>query len=214
MHNWLLGVLEHQLRFDADDEDLWTNDEISDTGGEEDAQDVLEDEASFNPESFARWKEQYLRATQSEEEEEEKEEEEEEDQTTPKAPVDSHPPPHHSPPPAVVGIFPAPDPPPLLGVFQLRCLPISITPHLPAFLGIFQPRCFPTSLLVLPPSLACVFQLRCSPTSLLIVPPSSALSSPAPVLADIIPRRPAFLGFCQPICSASASQSCPHAIKS
>ncbi|KAJ7149895.1 hypothetical protein C8R43DRAFT_887658, partial [Mycena crocata] len=60
MHNWLQGVLEHQLRvlrgigrdarrtpalagLDADDTDLWTDDNISDAGGNAEAQDVLDD---------------------------------------------------------------------------------------------------------------------------------------------------------------------------
>ncbi|KAJ7200522.1 hypothetical protein GGX14DRAFT_571929 [Mycena pura] len=83
MHNWLQGVLEHQLRvlwgigrdarrtknlaqFDADDEDLWTDEEISDSGGQEDAEDVRRDENNFDPEQWAEWREQYLRNTQSE----------------------------------------------------------------------------------------------------------------------------------------------------
>jgi hypothetical protein len=98
MHNWLLGVLEHQLRvlwgigcdarrtknlaeFDADDDDSWTDEEISEAGREEDAQDVVEDEATFDAGAFAKWREEYLQATQSEDEEEE---EEEEDETTPR----------------------------------------------------------------------------------------------------------------------------------
>ncbi|KAJ7463018.1 hypothetical protein FB451DRAFT_1495187 [Mycena latifolia] len=92
MHNWLLGVLEHQLRvlwglgchaqrakslaeLDADDEDLWTDDEISEAGGHVDAQEVVDDETNFNPDTFAKWREDYLRATQSEEEEEDDDEE-------------------------------------------------------------------------------------------------------------------------------------------
>jgi hypothetical protein len=84
MHNWLQGVLEHQLRvlwgigrdarrtkdlaqFDADDEDLWTDSEISDSGGQEDAEDVRRDEENFDPEQWAEWREQYLRNTGSEE---------------------------------------------------------------------------------------------------------------------------------------------------
>ena len=74
MHNWLQGVLELQLRilwgighdarrtknlaeFDADDEDLWTDDDISEAGGEADAQEVCNDEVSFDPDEFARWRE-------------------------------------------------------------------------------------------------------------------------------------------------------------
>lgn len=86
MHNWLEGVLEHQLRvlwgigrdarrtrslaeLDEDDEDLWTDDDISEAGGEEDAQEVLDDEENFDPGEFARWREEYIRATQSDNEE-------------------------------------------------------------------------------------------------------------------------------------------------
>ncbi|KAF8196359.1 hypothetical protein K438DRAFT_1934075 [Mycena galopus ATCC 62051] len=82
MHHWLLGVLEHQLHvlwgighnaqrtknlaeFDADDDDLWTDD-ISEAGGDADAQDVLDNEANFNPDQFAKWREEYLEATQAE----------------------------------------------------------------------------------------------------------------------------------------------------
>ncbi|KAJ7459004.1 hypothetical protein FB451DRAFT_1507225 [Mycena latifolia] len=92
MHNWLLGVLEHQLRvlwglgchaqrtkslaeLDADDEDLWTDDEISEVGGHVDAQGVVDDETYFNPDTFAKWREDYPRATQSEEEEEDDDDE-------------------------------------------------------------------------------------------------------------------------------------------
>ncbi|KAJ6503589.1 hypothetical protein C8R45DRAFT_1070244 [Mycena sanguinolenta] len=93
MHNWLLGVLEHQLRvlwgvgrdaqrtknlaeLDADDEDLWTEDEISEAGGDAEAKDVQDDEANFDPDTFAKWRETYLQATQSEQEEDD-------DETTP-----------------------------------------------------------------------------------------------------------------------------------
>jgi hypothetical protein len=71
MHNWLLGVLEHQLRvlwglgrdarraqnlaqLDAQDEDLWTDDEVADAGGDVDAQDVVDKETNFNPSVFAK----------------------------------------------------------------------------------------------------------------------------------------------------------------
>ncbi|KAF8200533.1 hypothetical protein K438DRAFT_1758746 [Mycena galopus ATCC 62051] len=63
MHNWL-------LEFDADDGDLWTDDDISEAGGDADAQDVLDDEANFNPDQFAKWREEYLKAMESEDEEE------------------------------------------------------------------------------------------------------------------------------------------------
>ncbi|KAJ7801665.1 hypothetical protein B0H14DRAFT_3489322 [Mycena olivaceomarginata] len=155
----------------------------------------------------------------------------------------------------MVGIFPAPDPPPsrhlpapllpditphppavvtpLIPDIAPRPaflhfpapLVTDITPHSPAIVGVFQLRCLPTSLLILPPSSAFSSSvdsrhhsssrlpafsssLRCLPTSLLILPPSSPplvpaitppLRFPAPVLPDIIPRRFAFLGFCQPI---------------
>ncbi|KAJ7263363.1 hypothetical protein C8J57DRAFT_1629330, partial [Mycena rebaudengoi] len=92
MHNWLLGVLEHQLcvlwglgrdarrtqnlaQLDAEDEDLWTDDEISDAGGEEDAEDVIDEENNFNPSLFAKWRDEYLRATQSDDDDD--------DETTP-----------------------------------------------------------------------------------------------------------------------------------
>jgi hypothetical protein len=92
MHNWLQGVLEHHLRvlwgigrdarrtknlaeLDADDDDLWTDDDISEAGGEADAQNVLDDEANFNPDEFAKWREEYMLATQSEDEQEEDEDE-------------------------------------------------------------------------------------------------------------------------------------------
>ncbi|KAJ6553998.1 hypothetical protein DFH09DRAFT_924550 [Mycena vulgaris] len=65
MHNWLEGVLEHQLcvlwgvgrdarrtrtlaELDEDDEDLWIDEEISDAGGDAEAQDVLDDEQNFD----------------------------------------------------------------------------------------------------------------------------------------------------------------------
>ncbi|KAJ7219727.1 hypothetical protein C8J57DRAFT_1537022 [Mycena rebaudengoi] len=61
MHNWLEGVLEHQLRIlwgigrhtqqakalaelDADDGDLWTDDDISEAGAQDDAQDSDDDD--------------------------------------------------------------------------------------------------------------------------------------------------------------------------
>ncbi|KAJ7240964.1 hypothetical protein C8J57DRAFT_1478017 [Mycena rebaudengoi] len=53
--------------FDANDEDLWTDSEISDSGGQEDAEDVRRDEENFDPEQWAEWREQYLRNTGSEE---------------------------------------------------------------------------------------------------------------------------------------------------
>jgi hypothetical protein len=82
MHNWLEGVLEHQLRvlwgigrdairtrslaeLDNDDEDLWTDDDISDAGGETEAQEVLNDEQNFDAYNWAEWREGYLQATQS-----------------------------------------------------------------------------------------------------------------------------------------------------
>jgi hypothetical protein len=71
-----------------------------------------------------------------------------------------------------------------------------ITPHSPAIVGVFQFRCLPTSLLILPPSSAfssSVGSRHHSSSSRL------PLRFPAPVLPDIIPRCPAFLGFCQPI---------------
>ncbi|KAJ6550329.1 hypothetical protein B0H19DRAFT_1265160 [Mycena capillaripes] len=90
MHNWLEGVLEHQLRvlwgigrdarrtkaleeLDADDEDLWTDEDVSEAGGEEDAQEVRDDEENFDPNEFAKWRENYIRATQSDEENSENE---------------------------------------------------------------------------------------------------------------------------------------------
>ncbi|KAJ7214808.1 hypothetical protein GGX14DRAFT_609450 [Mycena pura] len=96
MHNWLQGVLEHHLRvlwgigrdarrtknlaeLDADDDDLWTDDDISDAGGEADAQEILHDAENFNPDAFDKWREEYMAATQSEEEEEEEEEEDDDD---------------------------------------------------------------------------------------------------------------------------------------
>ncbi|KAJ6460473.1 hypothetical protein C8R47DRAFT_123996 [Mycena vitilis] len=95
MH-WLEGILGHQLRvlwgigrdarrkknlaeFDADDEDMWTDEEISEAGGDADAQDVLNDEAGFDPEEFAQWREGYLQATRSD-----GESDEEDSQTTPR----------------------------------------------------------------------------------------------------------------------------------
>jgi hypothetical protein len=86
MHNWLEGILEHQLRvlwgigrdtqrtkalaeLDKDNEDLWTDDDISEAGGEADAQEVLDDEQNFDPDHFAKWREDYLRATYSDYEE-------------------------------------------------------------------------------------------------------------------------------------------------
>jgi hypothetical protein len=86
MHNWLEGILEHQLRvlwgigrdtqrtkalaeLDKDNEDLWTDDDISEAGGKADAQEVLDDEQNFDPDHFAKWREDYLRATYSDYEE-------------------------------------------------------------------------------------------------------------------------------------------------
>ncbi|KAJ7200252.1 hypothetical protein B0H12DRAFT_1244471 [Mycena haematopus] len=91
MHNWLQDVLEHQLRvlrgigrtagrtkklteLDADDDDLWTDDNVSEAGGDADAQDVRDDEENFNPDEFAKWRDEYMQATQSEEEEEDDDE--------------------------------------------------------------------------------------------------------------------------------------------
>ncbi|KAJ6481295.1 hypothetical protein C8R47DRAFT_1218460 [Mycena vitilis] len=96
MH-WLEGILGHQLRvlwgvgrdarrkknlaeFDADDEDMWTDEEISEAGGDADARDVLDDEAAFDPEEFAQWREGYLQATRSDDDSEG-----EDSQATPKA---------------------------------------------------------------------------------------------------------------------------------
>jgi hypothetical protein len=86
MHNWLQGVLEHQLQvlweigcdgqqtknlaeLDAVDENLWTDDDISEAGGETDVQEVCDEETNFDPDKFNKWREQYLQATQSEEDE-------------------------------------------------------------------------------------------------------------------------------------------------
>jgi hypothetical protein len=88
MHNWLEGVLEHQLRvlwgigrdnqrakslaeLDQDDEDLWTDDDISSARGQEETEDVLDDEQNFDPAEFAKWREDYLRATYPQSEEDE-----------------------------------------------------------------------------------------------------------------------------------------------
>jgi hypothetical protein len=106
MHNWLLGVLEHQLRvlwgigrdarrskalaeLDKDEEDLWTDDDISEAGGEADAQEVLADEANYNPDEFAKWRQQYLQDTQSEDENVDEDEDDEKTPTgTPAADID------------------------------------------------------------------------------------------------------------------------------
>src|ERR1700761_7401169 len=104
MHNWLEGVLEHQLRvlwgigrderhkktldeIDKDDADLWTEDEISDAGADEETQDMLNEEQSFDPDKFAAWREGYLKATATQSEVDEEEEEEEEDVTPRGSPV-------------------------------------------------------------------------------------------------------------------------------
>jgi hypothetical protein len=88
MHNWLEGVLEHQLRvlwgigwdakrarslaeLDKDNEDLWMDDDISLAGGEEESQDVLDDEQNFDPVEFEKWRDDYLRATYSDFEDDE-----------------------------------------------------------------------------------------------------------------------------------------------
>ncbi|KAJ7271789.1 hypothetical protein C8J57DRAFT_1507699 [Mycena rebaudengoi] len=98
MHNWLEGILEHQLRvlwgigrhtqqakalaeLDADDEDLWTDDDISEAGAQEDAQDVQDEEQNFDPNEFEKWREQYVRANQSDDDDDEEEEDKEEDDT-------------------------------------------------------------------------------------------------------------------------------------
>ncbi|KAJ7159115.1 hypothetical protein C8R43DRAFT_948457 [Mycena crocata] len=85
-------ILEHQLRvlwgigcdarrtkalaeLDAEDEDLWTDDDISEAGGEEKTREVVADKENFDPNEFAKWRENYIQATQSEEETMEEEDE-------------------------------------------------------------------------------------------------------------------------------------------
>nr|GAT46394.1 predicted protein [Mycena chlorophos] len=78
MHNWLEGVLEHQLRSlwgvgrdarrkralaeldNADDDSSWTDTDASEAESEK--EELLEDQAAFDPDEFAQWKEDYMAA--------------------------------------------------------------------------------------------------------------------------------------------------------
>ncbi|KAJ6481127.1 hypothetical protein C8R45DRAFT_933026 [Mycena sanguinolenta] len=74
MHNWLEGRDARRTKslaeLDEDDEDLWTDDEISDAGGETETQEVLDDAQNFDPTEFEKWRDEYIRVTHSDSEEE------------------------------------------------------------------------------------------------------------------------------------------------